>query len=107
MPAAPNRIRLYFMALLFSVSSAVGAMLLMEHLDTSFHSVGELRQFTTVPVLATIPYIQTQTKFASQAMRVALFAGAVVCMCALLAVIAHHAARGNTQLVWMLAGPQV
>lgn len=78
LPAAPNRIRLHFMALLLAVISAIGIIMLMEHLDTSFHSVGELRQFTTVTVLATIPYIQIQTKFASKALRVALFAGAVI-----------------------------
>jgi hypothetical protein len=82
-------------------------MLLTEHLDTSFHTVGELRRFTTVPVLATIPYINVRSHFMSQALRYAMVAGAVICICALLAFVAWHQARGNTQLVWMLAGPQV
>jgi len=107
LPAAPNRLRLYGLALILALVTAFGAMVLMEHLDTSFHTVGELRQFTTVPVLATIPYIRTSTNIASRALRVALVTGAVLCVCAMLAVIAHHTARGNTQLVWMLAGPQV
>jgi hypothetical protein len=106
-PAAPNRTRLRLLALLLALGSAVAAVLLTEHIDTSFHSVGELRQFTTVPVLATIPYINARTDFISQALRVALLTGAVICVCALLAMAAHHAARGNTQLVWMLAGSQV
>jgi succinoglycan biosynthesis transport protein ExoP len=105
--AAPNRLRLRLIALFLAVASAVGAMLLAEHLDTSFHSVGELRRFTTVPVLATIPYINVPTHFMSQALRVAMVAGAVICICALFAFVAWHEARGNTQLVWMLAGPQV
>lgn len=107
MPAAPNRLRLWILAGFLAVASALGTIFLTEHVDTSFHSVGELRLFTTVPVLATIPYIKVHTNFFSQALRVALFAGAVLCACVVLALAAHHAARGNTQLVWLLAGPQV
>jgi succinoglycan biosynthesis transport protein ExoP len=107
LPAAPNRIRLGLLAVMLAVGSAIGVMLLLEHLDTSFYSVGELRQFTSVPVLATIPYINSRTNLMSEALRVAAFAGAAMCLCALFAFVAYHAARGNTQLVWMLAGPQV
>jgi polysaccharide chain length determinant protein (PEP-CTERM system associated) len=107
LPAAPNRMRLQLIALFLALISAIGMMLLMEHLDTSFHSVGELRQFTSVPVLATIPYINVRKGFMDQALRVAMLAGAVICVCALFAFVAYYTARGNTQLVWMLAGPQV
>ena len=106
-PAAPNRSRLRLIALFLAIAAAIGTMLLTEHLDTSFHSVGELRQFTTVPVLGSIPYINVRANLLSQALRVAMFAGAVICLCALFAAVAWHEARGNTQLVWMLAGPQV
>jgi polysaccharide chain length determinant protein (PEP-CTERM system associated) len=107
LPAAPNRVRLLFMASFLALVTGVGAMLIAEHLDTSFHSVGELRQFTSVPVLATIPYLKGENHFASQALRLALSAGVVVSVCIVLAVIARHTARENTQLVWMLAGPQL
>jgi polysaccharide chain length determinant protein (PEP-CTERM system associated) len=105
-PAAPNRSRLRLIALFFALAMGVGAMLLAEHLDTSFHTVGELRSFTTIPVLATIPYIETRANFASQALRAVMITGAVIAVCALLAFVAWHTARGNTQLVWILAGPQ-
>jgi hypothetical protein len=82
-------------------------MLLREHLDTSFHSVGELRQFTSIPVLATIPFVPAQTSFGTRALRVGIPAAVVIAVCAMLAVLAYHAARENTQLVWMLAGAQL
>jgi hypothetical protein len=82
-------------------------MLLAEHLDTSFHSVGELRQFTTLPVMASIPYLKVRTNLAPQLLRGALSLAAVMALCALLAAVAYHTAKENTQLVWMLAGSQL
>lgn len=105
-PAAPNRQRLLIMACFFAVASAVGMMLLAEHLDTSFHSVGELRQFTTVPVLASIPYVQTRLTL-STVLRVVFVVVAVFTMCVGLAGFGYRAARHNTQLVWMLSAPKV
>jgi polysaccharide biosynthesis transport protein len=105
-PAAPNRMRLLIMAVFFAVSSGVGIMLLTEHLDTSFHTVGELRQFTSVSVLASIPYVPSPATF-SAALRVALSAVAVIGLCVLLAGFAYRTARHNTQLVWMLSAPQL
>jgi hypothetical protein len=105
-PAAPNRKRLLIMAVFFAVASAVGMMLLMEHLDTSFHAVGELRQFTTLPVLASIPYVPTRLTF-STVLRVFVAVLAVIGVCVLLAGFAYRTARQNTQLVWMLSAPQL
>ena len=105
-PAAPNRMRLLIMAVFFAVSSGVGIMLLTEHLDTSFHTVGELRQFTSVSVLASIPYVPSPATF-SAALRVVLSAVAVIGLCVLLAGFAYRTARHNTQLVWMLSAPKL
>ena len=105
-PAAPNRPRLLLIAVFFAVAASIGMMLLAEHLDTSFHSVGELRQFTTVPVLASIPYVTSRISFGS-VVRVALTAVGVAFICVALAGFAYRTARENTQLVWMLSAPQV
>jgi len=105
-PAAPNRRRLQLMACFFAVAAGVGMMLLTEHLDTSFHTVGELRQFTTLPVLASIPYVRTRTTVTA-VLRIALTVVAVVVMCGLLAGFAYRTARENTQLVWILSAPQL
>src|SRR5437899_1137953 len=44
-PAAPNRLRLLLTALLGSLGLAVGVVVLAEHVDTSFHTVDDLRAF--------------------------------------------------------------
>jgi succinoglycan biosynthesis transport protein ExoP len=105
-PAAPNRTRLLIMAFVFAIAATVGAMLIVEHLDTSFHSVGELRQFTTVPVLATIPHIKGPTRLMSGILRIAISVVAVIGLCGFFVLAARHVAHENTQLVWMIAGPK-
>jgi succinoglycan biosynthesis transport protein ExoP len=105
-PAAPNRMRLLIMAMVFAMAGAIGAMLVAEHVDTSFHTVGELRQFTTIPVLATIPHIKGPRKLMRGMLRAALSVAAVLSVCLFLVVAARHVARGNTQLVWVIAGPK-
>src|SRR6266545_2391047 len=56
-PKAPNRARLLLLGLLLAAVAAVGSVLIAEQLDTSFHSLDELRKFTRVPVIAAIPCI--------------------------------------------------
>ena len=57
--AGPPRLRLIFFAVLGAFSAAVTAAALAERLDRSFRSVDDLRAFTRVPVLATVPAIST------------------------------------------------
>jgi succinoglycan biosynthesis transport protein ExoP len=56
-PSAPNRTRLMMMGFILALVSACVAVLAIEQFDTSFHSVDEVRQFTRIPVLASIPHI--------------------------------------------------
>src|SRR5205823_5953870 len=56
-PIAPNRPRLLVVSLALAAALAAGAMMLAEYLDTSFHSTDDVRAFTTVPVVTSIPLI--------------------------------------------------
>ena len=56
-PVAPNRQRLVIMGLMLAVAAGVGAVMAAEQFDTAFHDVEDLRTFTKVPVLASIPRI--------------------------------------------------
>src|SRR5207302_8459774 len=56
-PSAPNRVRLLMMGFILALVAAFVAVLAVEQFDTSFHSVDELRGFTSIPVLASIPHI--------------------------------------------------
>lgn len=59
-PTAPNRPRLLAVVLALSVALGVGAAVLAELFDTSFHGVDDLRGFSTLPVLVAIPRIMTE-----------------------------------------------
>jgi polysaccharide chain length determinant protein (PEP-CTERM system associated) len=101
-PAAPKRGQLYGMALIVCLVLAGAAALVAEQLDGSFHTVDELRAFTSVPVLLTLPRIVTEQMRArrQQSARVtmaALAAGVLV-----IVVAAYLVGSGNEQLVGML-----
>ena len=99
-PAAPNRLRLMIMGLLLAFAAAAVAILGAEHLDTSFHSVDELREFTTLPVLATIPRIGPAG--ARRRLRTALATVSALVVITLVATLSAYIANGNEQLVRML-----
>jgi hypothetical protein len=42
-----------------SIGVALGAMVVTERLDTSFHALDDLRGFTNLPILASIPRVVT------------------------------------------------
>src|SRR5262249_61882292 len=56
-PAAPQRLKLVPMALALSLGLAAGVVLLIEQLPPAFHTVEELRTFSPVRVLVSIPRI--------------------------------------------------
>ncbi|TMI80570.1 MAG: hypothetical protein E6H03_08145 [Bacillati bacterium ANGP1] len=58
-PVAPKRFLLRLIGLLLAGGAAVGVAQLAEITDTSFHGIDDLRAFTSVPVLASIPPITT------------------------------------------------
>jgi polysaccharide chain length determinant protein (PEP-CTERM system associated) len=100
-PVAPNRLRLVVLGLLLALAAGAVAALMAEQLDGTFHSGDALREFTSVPVLATIPIINPGAR--NQALRWVLAAAAVLVVSALVAAMSAHVARGNEQIVWMLA----
>lgn len=83
-PVGPHRVPLLLAVLLLSMGAGVGAALLAEAADTSFHTVDDVRAFTTVPVLGSIPPIVTEkdARRRRQRFRLATF-GAVLGVVAL------------------------
>lgn len=57
-PISPNRPRGLLIALMAGLMAGVGAALLAEKLDNSFHSVEELKDATQLPVVGTIPFVK-------------------------------------------------
>ena len=103
-PAAPNRLRLFIVSLVLSLGLAGGALVLAEILDTSFHSATELRDFSIVPVLVSIPKIVTDADRQRQQQRFRLAAAGTMLGLVLIAGASYFIGHGNEQLVQMLAG---
>src|SRR5207244_7242377 len=97
LPAAPNRFRLIFFGLILSIGLAGGAVGLIEHRDTSFHTVNELRTFTKVPVLVSIPRIVTKKDISRRRWQFCL----ALLGLAILFGTTYHIAQGNEQMVLM------
>lgn len=103
-PAAPNRERLFLVGLLLALGTAAGAVVLAEQLDTSFHTVDDLRAFTPVPVLVSIPRIVRETDIRRRRRRLWLATASALLGTGLIVGASYLVARGNEQFVWMLAG---
>jgi polysaccharide chain length determinant protein (PEP-CTERM system associated) len=103
-PTGPDRLKLFLGGLLLTVTLAAGVLVLAEQHDTSFHSLQALRSFTRVPVLATIPRIESRKgrvgRFSRTSTRL-LVEGAAV---ALVIGLSQHLVRGNEALALLLSG---
>ena len=101
-PAAPHRVQLFVIALMGSLGLAVGAVVLAEKVDTSFHSVDDLRAFSPVPVLVSIPLIVTPTDRRRRRWHMRLAAGAALVGLVLIVGIAYFVVNGNEHMVSVL-----
>jgi polysaccharide chain length determinant protein (PEP-CTERM system associated) len=104
-PVAPDRMRLLLGGLVAALAFAVGAAILAERRDTSFHSADDLRTFTRVPLLATIPRIATELDRRARRRRSVMTA--VAGLAGVLVLIGAGEAAGHvvgTQVVTLFAG---
>jgi polysaccharide chain length determinant protein (PEP-CTERM system associated) len=58
-PWKPDRLKLFMMGLVLGLGVGGGAVFLAEYQDRSFRNSAELKQYTALPVLATIPLMMT------------------------------------------------
>jgi len=102
-PTAPKRSRLLLLCIALSLALGAGVVVLAEMLDTSFHSTDDLRAYTTVPVLVSIPRILTQTDSRRERWRFRFAAvGVLVCL-VVVAGSCYFFAYGNEQLAQLLS----
>lgn len=101
-PAGPDRIGLVLMGFIICLGMTAGLVVLAEQLDTSFHGVDEVRRFTRVPVLATIPRIDTRGDLWRRGLQVCFVT--LLATAGLLLVVSgsYLLGHGNEQLVWTL-----
>jgi hypothetical protein len=77
--------------------------MLAEHLDTSFHALDDLRSFTKVPVVASIPRIVRAADTARHVRQRRLATVSVALGLALVMAASYHLAHGNDELVRVLS----
>lgn len=102
-PMAPDRLRLMLVGAALSLGLAVVAVVGTEQLNTKFHSVDDLRAFTSVPVLVRIPWITTAADTDRQRRRARLVATTSVVGLVAIVGVCYLIAHGNEQLVTLLA----
>ena len=101
-PAAPDRLRLGMMGLLIGLGLAAAVVFLAERLDTSLHSVKDLRAIANAPVLVTIPEVVTAGDRRRAALRFVLGAASTVVALAAIVGLSYFLTTENSQLTQML-----
>jgi polysaccharide biosynthesis transport protein len=92
----PNRINLIILGLFLAVVAGIGAAILRDQLDTSFHTLDELRTFTQVPVLVSIPDIKTRQQRVRQSLVMTTAAIVILCVLGAVGVGAYHYAQNHS-----------
>lgn len=100
-PSAPHRPYLLILGVLAAIGLSAAAVIAAEQFDTTFHSLDDLKSFTSVPVLATIPVISIGR--GRQLGRAVLVTASILVVVGLTAYAAAYMARGNEDIVRLLA----
>ena len=101
--AGPNRMLLMFASLVGALALGAAAAALAELVDTSFHSTDDIRSFTRVPIVGSIPRIVTPRDRRSRRRHVALAAVSLVVGIGLVVHTLHRVALTKDGLVQMLS----
>ncbi len=94
-PIGPESLRIELMFLVLSAVIAVAAMAIVEKRDTSFHTLDELRQFTSVPILTTVPFIRGRGGKFKRLAHTGVAVVVIVCSVVVLSGGAYVAGRSN------------
>jgi succinoglycan biosynthesis transport protein ExoP len=101
-PAAPGRVRILAMGFMLAMGLAVAAVFAAEKLNTSFHSLEDLRDVINLPTVVRVPLIPSTADARRQRWRTAL---TIVSAAAALVIIvggAHRVAHNNEQIVRLM-----
>jgi succinoglycan biosynthesis transport protein ExoP len=99
-PSAPNRPYLMILGVLVAIGLAAASVMVAEQFDSTFHSLDDLKSFTAIPVLASIPLISLSR--GKQLGRAALVSVSILLAIGLTAYAAAYLARGNEDIVRLL-----
>jgi hypothetical protein len=94
-PVAPNVPRIVVVGIALSLATVVGGVGVAERMDTSFHTLDDLRSFTRLPVLASVPRFVTSTEKRRELRRTRRFFAMVLLIVAFIFVGSAYLSRGN------------
>lgn len=101
-PAGPNRLRLLLVGLALAVGSSVLAVVLAENVDTSYRAPEDVRANVPIPVLATIPRIETERDRRRALRRSRIATAAAAAGLCLVAALTFAVAHNNQSLVSLM-----
>ena len=101
-PVAPVRARVLLLGFVLALGLAIGVVIGAEKLDTTFHSVDELRAWVSLPMLATAPLITSRGATRRKRRRAALVGVSAVVGVLLIVAGSRYVSSGNEQLVRMM-----
>jgi succinoglycan biosynthesis transport protein ExoP len=105
--AAPNRLRLLATALILTVGGLLALVFVAEQLTRTFHSADDLREFSSIPVIASVGHIQTSREGIKRgAFNITVLLIYVLVLLAL-ALFMYTNAQTAKGLVWLVAGAYV
>jgi len=102
-PSAPNRTWLLVMGLAASLAFAFAAIVAAERLDTTFHTVEDLRNYSNLPVVAAVRWIPTQNHAKLRRVKFGLVTAGVIAGLGIVAAGGYYVASNNEQIVRMTA----
>lgn len=101
--AGPGRLRLLVMSLVLALGVAALAALIAEQRDTSFHSLEDVREFTSLEILATIPLISTTSDIRKRWVFLGVELLCVICLVGVLGTAAVTYTHTNHSLAQRLS----
>jgi polysaccharide chain length determinant protein (PEP-CTERM system associated) len=104
-PVAPDRMILLVAALLGSLALGAAVAAVAETLDTSLHTADDVRAFTRVPIVTSIPVIVTAGALRARRRRAALIAACTVVALAAVVQGTHRFTRTKESVALMLSRP--
>jgi capsular polysaccharide biosynthesis protein len=66
LPVAPNRPRIIILGVILGLGAGLGAAFLLECVNSSFRKAADLKGFTSIPVLVTLPLIPSRGQIIAQ-----------------------------------------
>lgn len=102
-PVGPRRSLLSLGALIVSLGVAALSVVLRELVKPVFHTIDELRAFTTVEILGSVPQIVTESEWSKRRVRQLMGGVALLAFIGSLGVLSHNAAKGQVRVAKVLS----